>query len=172
MTSPHPTETPFLVSGNRRRKKSNLPAFIFLGVIIATGVVITLLITVFDIDNKVDVPPYPGSEKGTLTAKGLSFIESKYTSDKPTSDYYKVRLTTDSCENVLNYYRTEAIRQGWTAETQNKTSGAKIVGDSYSKNAKGLAVYCAAPSEQLLQNDGGKNSIILATADSVLKLSY
>ncbi len=173
MTQQYSTEAEAPVSSGRTRrsKKSNVPAFIFLGTVAAIGVFLAVLIIVFDVDSKLDVPLYPGSESATLTDKGLRFIESKYTSDKPSTDYYKVRLTADSCDTILNYYYTEASKRDWTIEKQDTTSVGKVRVDSYSKNDKGLFVYCAPASEQLVQNDGGKNSVILTTADRVLKIT-
>ncbi len=157
--------------GRTRVAKSNTKAFIFLGVIVVLGLAITILIVFFDIDSKVDVPNYPGSEKASLTAKGTSFVESKYTSDKPTKDYYKIGLTSDSCETVLRYYRTEAGKSGWGIEKQNGSAGTNVVVDSYRKSAKGLFVYCAPGSEQLVQNAGSKNTVIITAADSILDLN-
>jgi hypothetical protein len=171
MTLKSPLETTVVAERNYRRSKGNLPAFIFLGVILALGAGIAVLIIFFDIDNKVDVSNYPGSEKAALTVKGTRFIEDQYTSNKPSSDYYKVSLTGDSCETVLKYYRSETGKHGWTAQRQGDTASAGLV-DTYSKNEKGLFVYCIPGSEQLAQDAGSKNLIILATADSVLKLSY
>jgi hypothetical protein len=158
----------------RRRaatKKEGLIILLALGGLVLAGVAFSMLINFFEVDNKVDLANYPASEKASLTDKGTSFIEDKYTSDKPNSDYYKVRLTADSCQSVLQYYRTEAAKNGWTMQKQGDAEVANGQVDSYRKDSKGLFVYCMPGSEQLVQNSGGKNAIIILTSDSVLDLN-
>lgn len=155
---------------SQSRKDALLILLALAGLVIA-GIIFSRLVSSLELDNKVDVPNYPGSEKASLTAKGTRFIEDKYTSDKPSSDYYKVRLTSDSCNTVLGYYRTEAVKSGWSIDKQDGSDGPDVPVDSYSKSAKGLFVYCIAGSEQLAQDAGSRNIIILLTADSVLDLN-
>ena len=71
----------------------------------------------------------------------------------------------------MKFYRTDAVSHGWKAENQDKTNAGKVLVDSYSKEPKGLFVYCAPSSEQFIQNDGSKNSVIIATSDTVLKIN-
>jgi hypothetical protein len=155
----------------RNPKKDLIGLAVGMAVLVAIGVGFSMLINFFDLDNKVEAPNYPGSEKASLTPKGQGFIEDKYINSKPTKDYYKIMLTADSCETVLNYYRTEVSKNGWKLENQEGVTGSKAVLNSYSKDSKGLFVYCVPGSEQLVQNDSGKNSIILTTADNVIKIS-
>lgn len=158
----------------RRRaatKKEGLIILLALVGLVIIGVAFSMIINFFEVDNKVDLANYPSSEKANLTAKGTSFIEDKYTSDKPSSDYYKVRLTADSCQMVLQYYRTEATKNGWSIQKQGESEGANGQVDSYRKSSKGLFVYCMPGSEQLVQNAGSRNSIIILTSDSVLDLN-
>ncbi len=168
------TESPLSKTATRtvRNPKKDLVALaVGMALLVAIGVGFSMLINFFDLDTKVTAPNYPGSEKASLTSKGQSFVDDKYLKSKPTKDYYKVMLTKDSCETVLNYYRTEVNKDGWKFENQEDIIGSKTILNSYSKDSKGLFVYCAPTSEQLIQNDGGRTSVILTVADNVIKVS-
>ena len=141
-----------------------------MGGLLIVGVAGSMLINWLALDNKVDVPDYPGSEKATLTTKGTAFIDNKYTADKPGSDYYKVMLTADNCEKVLSYYSTEAAKKDWIKENQDSSAEANILADSYKKTSRGLFIYCVPGVEQLAQNAGSNNIIVILTAGNVIEL--
>lgn len=138
--------------------------------VVLLGIGVSLMVNLLELNSKVDVADYPGAEKGSLSAKGKSFVNDKYTSDKPNSNYYKVRLTADSCQDVMAFYRGEATKGGWTTDGAIIPLGENILKDSYRKNGKGFFVYCAANPEQLAENAGSKNTILLLAADRVLEL--
>jgi len=171
MTEKPISKTPVPARNSTLSRKDGLLLLLVMAGLILIGIVFSVLINWFDIDNKVDVANYPGSEKASLTAKGTTFIENKYTSDKPISDYYKVRLTPDSCKTVLDYYHNEAAKSGWNIEKQGISAGVNVLVDSYRKSSKALFIYCTPGSQQLAQNADNKNLIVTLASDSVLDLN-
>jgi hypothetical protein len=132
---------------------------IFLGVM--AGIVFTVNLVGWT--NKVDVANYPASNNAELTDKGKKFVQSSYLSSKGevSHDYYKVMSTSDSCEAVLSFYKTEAVSKSYKFKSEGRILGSDTLGASFVRDRKNLTVNCTPPNDGYLKNVITNGIIIL-----------
>jgi F420-0:gamma-glutamyl ligase-like protein len=136
-----------------------LTLVIFLGVM--AGVVFT--VNFFGWNSKVDVANYPASVTAELTDKGKKFVQTSYLSNKRevSGDYYKVLSTSDSCQAVLTFYKTEAVSKGYKFTSEGRLLGTDTLGASFVRDRKNLTINCAPLTEGYLKNVTTNGIIIL-----------
>jgi hypothetical protein len=143
-------------------KTTLITLVIFLGVMAGIVYAVNLL----GWTSKVDVANYPASANAALTDKGKNFVQSRYLSGKGevSSDYYKVVSTSDSCEAVLTFYKTEAVSKGYNFKSEGRVLGTDTLAASFVRDRKNLTVNCTPPNDSYLKNVT-TNGIIIMVGD-------
>lgn len=124
-----------------------------------------MVLGVLGVFNTVEASDYPGATKASLTDKGNTYVNGLYDNKSSDQDNRKIFVTSDTPDQVFQYYKSDLTKKGWAFDKEGQLDG--IAANQFSKSDDLIIVISGGPAEGLIKDEGTQNFIIVVTGKKV-----